>query len=241
VFSKATIVLTIATLCCGARVADAQHASISGRSVVRNPNFTIRKPVESWQERKTRHVVMQQRDYSCGAAALATLLRYYWGHNVNEKTVLDVVENMLSSEELQERAKEGLTMADVNKAAVIMGYQAVVGEVTLEQLTDSKVPVILVINLGGTNHFVVCRDIIGGCVFLADPIRGNRRISTAAFKTAWVRNAILVVAPAGETQSYRSQMAVTEKERIEGYLNQQLVRRQITTGFAAFGQRRARR
>lgn len=235
VLSKAIIVVTIAMLCCEVRIVDAQQPSISGRSVVRNPNFTIRKPVESWKERRTRHVVMQQRDYSCGAAALATLLRYYWGHDVTEETVLDVVENMLSSEELQERAEEGLTMADVNRAAVKMGYQVSVGEVTLAQLTDSKVPVIMVVNLGGTNHFVVCRDIIGGCAFLADPIRGNIRISAAALKQAWVKNAILVVAPEGETRSYRSQMEVSERERIEGYLNRQAVRRQIT-GVASLGQ-----
>jgi predicted double-glycine peptidase len=42
---------------------------------------------------------MQQRDYSCGAAALATLLHFYWGHRVNEAMVLDAVEQQLASEE----------------------------------------------------------------------------------------------------------------------------------------------
>ncbi len=218
----------ITAVCLAADLADAQQYSFAGRSVVRDPNFTIRKPVESWQERKTRHVVMQQRDYSCGAAALATVLRYYWGHNVNEPIVLSVVENMLSVDELHEREKEGLTMADVKDAAVKMGYQASVGEITLQQLSESKVPVILVVNYGGTNHFVVCRDIIGGCAFLADPIRGNIRISTAALAKSWVRNAILVVAPEGETQSSRSQLGVTYSETIEGYLNRQVIRRQVS-------------
>lgn len=228
-----TVALTLAICCISAYRLDAQQVSIADRSVVRDPSFTIRKPVDSWKERKTRHVVMQERDYSCGAAALATLLRYYWGHNVTEETVLDVVENMLTAEQLQERADEGLTMADVEAAAVKMGYQATVGEVTLQQLSQSKVPVIIVIDLGGTNHFVVLRDILGGCAFLADPIRGNVRISIAGLQQAWVKNAILVVAPAGETESFRSQMYVTERERIEGYLNRQVIRRQVSGGVAS--------
>ncbi|WP_197169260.1 C39 family peptidase [Novipirellula galeiformis] len=231
--SKIAVTIALASLCLSASMAEAQQVSIAGRSVVRDPKFIFQKPVDSWKERKTRHVVMQQRDYSCGAAALATLVRYYWGHNVTEEMVLNVVEKMLTQEELQDRAKEGLTVADVEAAAVKMGYKTMVGKVTLAKLSESKVPVIIVINLGGTNHFVVVRDIIGGCVFLADPLRGNIRISTAGLQQSWVENAILVVAPEGETQSSRSQMAVTDNERIEGYLNRQVIRREVAGGVSA--------
>lgn len=227
-FQKYPLLFLMCSLLLSAVSANAQQVSLSDRSVVRNPNFTFRKPVESWKERKTRHVVMQKRDYSCGAAALATLVRYYWGHNVSEETVLNVIEKMLTREELEERSTEGLTMTDIREAAVKMGYQATVGEVTLAQLSESKIPVILVLKLNEINHFVVCRDIIGDCVFLADPIRGNTRISLAALKRAWVKNAILVVAPEGATSSQRSQMDVEYRERIEGYLNRQAVRRQLT-------------
>ncbi|NND98154.1 MAG: hypothetical protein HKN47_12575 [Pirellulaceae bacterium] len=226
--SKVTIILMFATIGFGTGVAEAQRYTTHGRSVVRDPNFTFQKPVESWRERKTKHVVMQQRDYSCGAAALATLLRYYWGHNVNENMVLGVIENMLTDEELLERSSEGLTMADLESAAVKMGYKASVGEIKFSKLVESKVPVILVINLGGVNHFVVLRDIVGNCAFLADPLRGNTRVSTTTLQRTWVKNAILVVAPGDETQSYRSQMGVTAAERSEGYLNRQVIRRQIT-------------
>lgn len=227
-FKTRLIAIAITVACLGTDIASAQRPTIAGRSFVRDPSLTIRKPVESWTERKNRNVVMQQRDYSCGAAALATVLRFYWGHNVNESTVLSVVEGMLSSADLQERAAEGLTMADVKDAAIKMGYQASVGEVTMQQLSESKVPVILVIDLGGTNHFVVCKGIVAGCAFLADPIRGNMRISTATLAKTWVRNAILVVAPEGETKSSRSQIDVTYADTIQGYLNRQVIRRQVS-------------
>ena len=207
---------------------------LSQRSVVRDPDFRFRKPVFSWQEIKHRHVVMQQRDYSCGAAALATVLRYYWGHDVNEAIVLNVVEDMLTDEQLRERESEGLTMADVKDAAIEMGYNATVGEVTFSELTESKVPVIVVVDIGGTNHFVVYRGVSHGCVFLADPIRGNLRISAAQFQRTWQRNAILVVAPEGETQSDRSRLGITYDELIRGYLNRQLIRRATSQGLTSF-------
>jgi predicted double-glycine peptidase len=203
------------------------------RSVVRDPAFRFAKPVYSWREIKTRSIVMQQRDYSCGAAALATLLRFYWGHDVNEERVLATVEKLLDDEQLRDREREGLTMADVKDAAVELGYLATVGEVTYSELTGAKVPVVVVVNLGGTNHFVVFRGVVGEAVFLADPLRGNVRIHTDAFQQAWQQNAVLVVAPPGETQSSRSQLAIRPEEVYRGYLNNQLIRRATSAGLSS--------
>lgn len=185
------------------------------------------------REIQRQNVVLQQRDYSCGAAALATLLRYYWGHDVTESMVLTAIETRLDDEALAERAKEGLTFADVETAAVDLGYQATAAEVTYDKLTGSKVPVIVVVNLGGTNHFVVYRGSADGNVFLADPIRGNVRLSAGEFVRSWQRNAILVVAPKGETSSDRSRLAIRTAERTIGYLNRQLIRRATSGGLGS--------
>mgnify|MGYP001827878469 CR=1 FL=1 len=213
--------------------------SLGQRSVVRDPAFRFAKPVTSWREIKNRNIVMQQRDYSCGAAALATLVRFYWGHRVNEAMVLSAVEQMLTSQELKDRERAGLSMADVKDAAVKLGYLATVGEVTYTELTGSKVPVIVVVNLGGTNHFVVFRGVVGNCVFLADPLRGNVRIAVSTFQRSWQQGAVLVVAPPGETQSTRSQLAITPAEVQRGYLNRQLIRRATSEGLTSL-QRGAR-
>ncbi|MDG2222504.1 MAG: cysteine peptidase family C39 domain-containing protein [Rubripirellula sp.] len=213
---------------CGAASA---QVSLSQRSVVRDPSFRIAKPVKSWREIKTEGIVMQQRDYSCGAAALATLLRFYWGHRINEAMVLDVIEQQLSPEELKERESSGLSMADIKEAAVELGYQATVGKVSFEDLTGSKVPVVVVINLGGQNHFVVFRGVAAGCVFLADPLRGNLRITESSFQNSWQENAVLVAAPKGETQSERSQLAIKPAELYRGSLNRQVIRRATSAGF----------
>lgn len=216
-------------------ISDARgQGPVPGRGVVRDPSFRFAAPVTSWNEIKNRHVVMQQRDYSCGAAALATILRFYWGHHVDEATVLDVVESLLSPDQLRDREDAGLSMADLQDAAIEMGFRGTTGTLEYEKLADSKVPLIVVVDLGGTNHFVVFRGVVAGCVFLADPIRGNLRITDEAFRRTWQGNAVLVVAPPGITQSDRDRLQIRREELVRGYLNRQLIRRATSGGLTSF-------
>ena len=54
----------------------------------------------SWVEQRDQGVVKQQRDYSCGAAAVATLLTYHWGREVSESDVLNAWLAQFSQAEL---------------------------------------------------------------------------------------------------------------------------------------------
>ena len=98
------------------------------------------------------------------AAALATLTRYYWGDNTTEKTFLDQVDKALpTKEEIKDRIENGLTMTDLKKAADGAGYDVLLGTVRFEQLIESKVPVIVGLDLRlgvkkkEFRHFVVYR------------------------------------------------------------------------------------
>lgn len=55
------------------------------------------------KELRDLHVVKQQEDYSCGAAALATLMIYYFGENTSEKEILDLLEGRLTEEEKKKK------------------------------------------------------------------------------------------------------------------------------------------
>ena len=44
-------------------------------------------PLESFQERKFKTTIAQEHDFSCGSAALATLLSYNYGISVTEQSV----------------------------------------------------------------------------------------------------------------------------------------------------------
>ena len=95
--------------------------------------------------------------YSCGAASLCTLLQLLWGDKVGEQKVLDTVDAMLKLEERRERIKNGLSLTDLRRVSVKLGYLSSIGTLTYEQLSQSKIPVIVPLTIGKFNHFVVYR------------------------------------------------------------------------------------
>jgi uncharacterized protein len=191
---------------------------------VRNPEHQFQLRPRDWIELKRRNIVMQKRDYSCGAAALATVCRYYWGDNVTEDEFLKSLGHILTPKEIEDRIKNGLAMTDLRRAAVDVGYQSVVGKTTFEKLREVKVPVVVGISPGGHDHFVVLRGIDGGWVYVADPIRGNVRMPIPEFKKQWQENAILVVHKPGQKVKTTSPLHVSWEEKQLGETNDQYIR-----------------
>ena len=193
---------------------------------IRDPDHLFEKSVCNWKQIKQVHIVMQKRDYSCGAAALATILRYYWGDNVTEDQILAVIEKMLTPEEMKDRIKKGLAISDLRRASVEMGYLSSIGTLTFQKLSESKVPLIVGISPNGYDHFVVYRGMDCDWVYVADPIRGNIRISYIDFVRQWQKNAILVVAKSDQEPPKTSPLSVHCYEVRLGELNKQVIRTQ---------------
>jgi uncharacterized protein len=162
--------------------------------VVRNAAKEFQAETDSWWAMQRYNIVMQQYDYSCGAAALATVVRYFWGDDVTEEQFILATMQTLTPEEVQDRVANGLTMTDLRQAAVKAGYLASMGRRNLTQLSQVRVPVIVRIEKEGYEHFVVFRGIRDDRVFLADPIRGNIRLPANEFLQQWTDGTILVVA-----------------------------------------------
>ncbi|MEW4564758.1 C39 family peptidase [Bremerella sp. JC770] len=216
-----TVILAV-VLVLGAYAASAQ-GQVSYAPVRDAPrNFQVH--VKSWTAFRDQNVVKQQRDFSCGAAALATICRYYWGDNVTENQVLKIVEGNLTREELQERFQNGLAISDLRLAAVKMGYLSTIGKLTIAKLHEAKIPLVVAIRLEETDHFVVVRGIRNGWVYLADPIRGNIRMPLWDFEDRWIENAVLVVVKKGKTKSDVSRLGITHAEMSKGWLNDQVLR-----------------
>src|SRR5205814_848576 len=77
------------------------------------PATRFNKDVRSWRELQQYHVVMQRYDYSCGAAALATMIRYYFNDSVTEQQLLEEMIKPLSAEQQKDRQKLGFSMEDL--------------------------------------------------------------------------------------------------------------------------------
>lgn len=191
---------------------------------IRDMNQIFQKRPRSWREIKVQNVVMQGADYSCGAAALATVLRYFWQDNVGETKILDTIMDFLTKAEIKDRMDNGLSIDDLRRAAVELNYLAEVGTITFAELTQSKVPLLVAINANGYDHFVVVRGVFGNNVYLADPMRGNIRVRTNVFASQWTKNAVLVVLKPNVKPPAISPLTVRQREVDMGATNMQVIR-----------------
>src|SRR5690554_382846 len=62
--------------------------------------------VEPLVEQKFRNIVRQAYDYSCGSAALTTVLNFYLGRNLSERQVMEGLLHYGESERIVQRRSE---------------------------------------------------------------------------------------------------------------------------------------
>jgi predicted double-glycine peptidase len=204
------------------------HAALGQceRAPIRNPEFTFRSYVCTYKEFKERQIVMQQYDYSCGAAVLATIIKYYWGDETDELYFLEMLPRLkLSEKELKDRIENGLTLTDLRNLANMAGYHATMAKVKFEEVSQGKVPVVVGITVKKHEHFAVFRGADDRYVYLADPIRGNIRTPICDFVEQWQKNAILIIAKPNTEVKAVNPMGIREDEYYRGVLNDQTVRR----------------
>lgn len=214
-----SLALVVGLLLAAATAAHAEEMHYMERAPIRDPNYIIRYHIWSYKELKERQIVMQKQDYSCGAAALATIVRYYWGDNVGEEKFLNILLQIRTEAELRDRVQNGLTLTDLRDIARKAGYEATMGKVGFGELAEAKVPVIVGITIRGHDHYAVFRGTDWSWAYLADPIRGNIRVPCNEFVGMWQKNAILVVAkPNTEVKKYNP-MGIRQSEMDRGILN----------------------
>jgi predicted double-glycine peptidase len=136
----------------------------------------------SWKARKFDGMVRQQTDFSCGAAALATIFIHAYGKQTNERQVLL---NMLKIADPALVREKGFSLLDMKKYVRATGMTGEGFEVPFAALRELKVPGIVLLNSRGYKHFVVIRKAGDDYVQLADPALGNRLISRGQFEREW--------------------------------------------------------
>ncbi len=98
---------------------------------------------------------------------------------------------------------------------------------SFEQLSQSKIPLVVPLKLKGFDHFVVYRGVFNGRVYVADPVRGNVRPTIPEFCGQWQKNAILVVIKKGEQPREWSPLSVRVNEVKLGETTEQWLRGEI--------------
>lgn len=139
----------------------------------------------SFRELRDRAVVKQAYDYSCGAAALATLLRHGLDHPVSEEELLERVFRDASEAEERVLRNRGLSVLDMQKLARERGFKAQGFRLAAGQLARIRRPVLVFIRPLGYEHFAVLKGIRAGRAYLADPSQGNVSLPLDRFLEMW--------------------------------------------------------
>ncbi|MGI2174103.1 C39 family peptidase [Shewanella ulleungensis] len=144
---------------------------------------TYSKPIQSIRERKFEHVIEQKTDFSCGAASLASLLKFaYDRHDINEQKVLV---GMLEHADLGLVKEQGFSLLNMKRYLQSQGLRGRGYKVGEAEMSLLKIPAIVLLNDGGYSHFVVFRRHDEGEVYLGDPALGNRIMSMDEFNQKW--------------------------------------------------------
>jgi hypothetical protein len=179
--------LLLTALLCGGTLADESVTVTTGGG-------RFSKPVRTFKDIRQEGVTLQNLDYSCGAAAMATLLSGYFNDDVSEDEVVGFifVHGQTPDEAIKKYFKrQGFSLLDLKRFATFRGYKAAgYKEMTtddlLETLEKDEVPILVPISPMGFHHFVVVRGIVGDRVFLADPAVGRTTMRLGNFLDAWV-------------------------------------------------------
>ena len=158
---------------------------------VRGPQdggFALR--VVSVKEARFTTTLRQQFDFSCGSAAVATLLTYQYGHPVAER---DVFARMYERGDRAKIRKEGFSMLDMKHYLESLGFRADGFEQPIERLAQEKLPAIVLLSERGYRHFVVVKGMANGRVLLGDPAMGTRAMALQRFHHLWQNNILFVV------------------------------------------------
>lgn len=151
----------------------------------------LTKEVKSLKEMRQRQMVPQTRDFSCGAAALATIMHYHYGVPISE---LDAIIGMFKHGNQEDIKKRGFSLLDMKRYVNTFNYKADGFKIPqVDVLKTLKIPVITLVETNNYKHFVVIRDTDDRFIYLADPSWGNRKVTYREFNKMWPQPIIFAV------------------------------------------------
>lgn len=156
-------------------------------------------PVTSIREARFAATVRQQYDFSCGSAALSTLLTHHYKYPVSEDKVFE--EMFLRGDQAKIRV-EGFSLLDMKRYLEAHGFEADGFQEPLDKLATVNIPAIVLINENGYNHFVVVKGVRDGRVLVGDPAGGTRALTQEAFSAAWVNQVLFVITNRQESAGF---------------------------------------
>lgn len=176
----------------------------NSRSLILERPVTVRPLVEQ----QYKNIVHQAYDYSCGSAALTTVLNGYLGRQFQERQIMDGLLKYGETDKIVQR--RGFSLLDMKRLVTALGHPSGGYKGSFDDLKKLDHPAIVPIHYAGFKHFVVVKKYKDGRVFVADPALGNISFPEERFKAVWENNVMFIVFPNGFKP--HSQLELTESD-----------------------------
>lgn len=157
-------------------------SALAGPVTISNQFGSFQVEAKSLQEIGWERVVRQVYDYSCGSAAVATLLTYHYDRPTTEA---EVFEWMLSNGDQEQIETYGFSMLDMKQYLDMRGLDSDGFRIALDDFVDIGLPAITMINTAGYHHFVVVKGIDRDSVLVGDPAAGTMVVPRETFEKLW--------------------------------------------------------
>lgn len=157
-------------------------AAEAGTAFLSGTGSHLSVPVKSLKEIRFHSTVRQRYDFSCGSAAIATLLRYHYGHPISEREVFVAMYERGDQARIQQ---EGFSLFDMKRYLEGAGFRADGFRIGIDRLAAIGVPGIALTAVNGYRHFVVVKGVRGDELLVADPALGLRLMKRAEFEAGW--------------------------------------------------------
>ncbi|WP_272961852.1 C39 family peptidase [Alcanivorax jadensis] len=152
-------------------------------------------PVKPVSEFRYHNVTRQAYDYSCGSAALTTVLNQYLGRQFQERQIMEGLLRFGETDKIVQR--RGFSLLDMKRLATALGHPSGGFKAELKDIKTLDHPAIVPIAYGGFKHFVVLKKYKDGHIFVADPALGNISFTESKFLEIWDQNVLFIVFPNG--------------------------------------------
>lgn len=147
-------------------------------------------PIVSIREARFQRTLHQQYDFSCGSAAVATLLTHHYADPVTEQFVF---EQMYVHGDQQKIRREGFSLLDIKRFLATRGFLADGFQLPLEKLAEAGFPAIVLVAERGYHHFVVIKGLSQSRVLIGDPAGGTRAMPRSSFDAIWQGRLLFVI------------------------------------------------
>jgi len=151
-------------------------------------NFSIQG--KSFAERRFSTVYRQQFDFSCGSAALASLLTFHYDDIVDEQSVFV---DMFQHGNQEKIKQEGFSMLDMKLYLERRGYRSDGFKINLDQLYSTGSPAITIINDKGYMHFVIIKGVDEHKILMGDPAQGVKSVARDQFEKMWGNRILFLI------------------------------------------------